>query len=327
MACCYLKDFAILLIHLWLSSPVTSDTNEGKPVCIPSIMVTRNTVWIVRPMHPLKINCTIETESHCWTNVTVLWCQVQHDSQCKPLTHTNFISTEWINVTESKRLLFLVFRNVSMQDDGLYRCELKSPITTVSHSVNVTVTDYVPDDKTINTVISRENNTINSTNVGGDHNSWPEFNVYIYSGIGVLLLIVVVVCVIVILCRGKKKSLAEKIHENQPIAAPVADFPLPTYKSRESPHIKARTLPSQPPPVYDIPPVRVGSLRDHSSAGRHPVNRGPPRQCRDRGAVEEIEEENPLIYASLNHNTMPQRPQRIAHLQIEASEYAAIKVT
>ncbi|KAI5625957.1 hypothetical protein C0J50_14511 [Silurus asotus] len=153
-----------------------------------------------------------------------------------------------------------------MQDSGLYRCEIKSPITTVSHSINVTVT-------------------------------------------------------------GKKKSLAEKIHENQSIASPVADLPLPTYKSRESPHIKARTLPSQPPPVYDIPPVRVGSLRDHSSAGRHPVNRGPPRQCRDRGAVEEIEEENPLIYASLNHNTMPQRPQRIAHLQIEASEYAAIKVT
>lgn len=112
---------------------------------------------------------------------------------------------------------------------------------------------------------------------------------------------------------------------------PVADLAPPKYNPRESPRSKAQTLPAQvsppPPAIYDTPPVRVTSLRDRSSRGKHPVNQGPPRQCHDRGTVEEEEEENPLIYASLNHEAVPQRPVRVAHVQIEASEYAAVKVT
>lgn len=107
----------------------------------------------------------------------------------------------------------------------------------------------------------------------------------------------------------------------------------PVYKPRESPriNIKIQTLPvhlSPPPPgIYDTPPVRARSLRDRSPAGRHPAIQVPPRRCHNRSSVEAVEEENPLIYAMLNHAAVPQRPVRVAHVQIEASEYAAIKVT
>lgn len=106
----------------------------------------------------------------------------------------------------------------------------------------------------------------------------------------------------------------------------------PVYKPRESPCIKTQTLPAQlsppSPGIYDTPPARVMSLRDRSPADRrHPANQVPPRQCHNRSSVEEVDEENPLIYAMLNHETVPQRPVRVTHVQIEASEYAAIKVT
>lgn len=112
----------------------------------------------------------------------------------------------------------------------------------------------------------------------------------------------------------------------------MADLAPPMYTPRQSPFIKTQTLPAQlsppAPSIYDTPPIRGTSLRDRSYAGGRHVNQGPPRRYEGRVAVEEEEEDNPLIYATLNHEAAPPRPaQRVAHVQIEASEYAAIKVT
>lgn len=135
-----------------------------------------------------------------------------------------------------------------------------------------------------------------------------------------------------LLITSENFSPSDLIRSNlQPTPTPVPDLAPPVYKPRESPRFKTQTLPAQlsppPPAIYDTPPVRVMSLRDRPSAGRHPVNQGAPRRCQERGPVEEVEEEDPLIYATLNHEAAPQRPVRVAHVQIEASEYAAIKVT
>ncbi|KAF4075318.1 hypothetical protein AMELA_G00233110 [Ameiurus melas] len=332
MAPCVSQIFCILIIHLWLSALITSNTNEAHLDCIPSIMVPRNTMWKVRVMDKLKINCTVDSESHCWKNINVSWCKIEDKSECRSLKHSDHITTEWIRITENKGMLFLMFKNVSMQDDGLYRCEIKSTTPTVSHAINVTVTEYVPDCTTDYKLVTQENNTTNSSNPIVENKEWLLFYVYICSGIGVLLLIVVVVCVTVFRSRGQKKFIKEKIHENQSTATPVSDLAPPIYP-RQSPRGNAQTLPAQfstpppPPVVYDIPPVRVTSLRDRSSAGRHPVNRGSPRQRHDRNTMEIEEEDNPLIYATLNHESAPQRHVRVVHVQIEASEYAAIKVT
>lgn len=330
MARCVSQIFCILIIHLWLSPLITSNTTGTHPDCIPSIMVPRNTLWKVRVMTSLKINCTVDTESHCWKNVDVSWCRIDNKSECRSLKHSDHITTEQRNITESKVMLFLIFQNISMQDAGLYRCEIKSLTPTVSHAINVTVTDDVPDCTTDYKVVTQENNTTNISNPNVENKEWLQSYVYICSGIGALLLIVVVVCVAVIRCRGRKKYIKQKIHENQSTATPVSDLAPPIYP-RQSPRSNAQTLPAQfsapTPCVYDVPPVRVTSLRDRSSAGRHPDNRGSPSQCHDRNTVEMGEEDNPLIYATLNHGSAPQRPVRVVHVQIEASEYAAIKVT
>ncbi|XP_053085712.1 B- and T-lymphocyte attenuator isoform X1 [Pangasianodon hypophthalmus] len=331
MACCVFQIICILIIHLWLSPLISSNTNESDLDCIPSIMVPRNTVWKAPVMKSLTINCTVDSESHCWKNINVTWCRIDDKNECRALNRSNYTTNEWEKVNKNKRLLFLIFHNISMKDAGLYRCRINSPTPTVSHSINVTVTDYVPDCNTDSKVVTVENNTTNSSNPIVAKKEPLQPYVYIYSGIGVLLLVVVVVSVIVIWCRGQKKSIKEKIHENQSTATPVADLAPPIYNPRESPRSKTQTLPAQlsppTPSIYDIPPVRVTSLRDRSSAGGHPVNRGSPIRCHNRDTVETEEDENPLIYATLNHGAVPQRPVRVAHVQIEASEYAAIKVT
>ncbi|XP_047659449.1 B- and T-lymphocyte attenuator-like isoform X2 [Tachysurus fulvidraco] len=327
MARCVFHIIWILIIHLWLSLLITGTTED----CFPAIRVPRNTVWKAREMDNLRINCTVESESNCWNKIYVTWCKIDLKNECIHLNHSNHTTTEWKHINESPRLFFLIFQNVSMQDAGLYRCMIISPAPSISHNINVTVTEYVPDSSTASQVT--QGTTINANTNTTAHPTWPQSYVYICSGVGVLVFIVVV-SVIFICCRGKKKSVKKTIHQNQCTPSPVADHAPPVYP-REFPQ-KSQTLPAQvslsASCTYDTPParVRVSSLRDRPSAGRHPVSQGLRRQCHNRLEVEDLEEvaeENPLIYASLNHGAVPQRPVRVAHVQIEASEYAAIKLT
>ncbi|XP_060755017.1 B- and T-lymphocyte attenuator-like isoform X2 [Neoarius graeffei] len=334
MARCVFQIICILIVHLWLSLLTTSNTEGREPTCFASIRVPRNSVSKVHVMGKLKINCTINRGTYCWENITTEWCKVDYDSECKPFNYSNNITKFWMKVNTTQSQLFLIFHNISMQDAGLYRCRIQSPMSIVSHSINVTVTDYVPDCTTDYSIVSQENNTTNGSSLLGKNSEWLQSYIYIYSGIGVLLFIVIVVCVSVIRCRGQKKSIKEKIRENQFTATPVADLAPPILIPRESPRSKAHANPPcrplplpTTPAIYDTPPVRLTSLRDRSSRGEHPINPRSPRHCHNRDTVQEEKEENPLIYASLNHEAVPQRPVKVAHVQIEASEYAAIKVT
>lgn len=133
------EELCTLAFHIFESSFLFCSLGTH-PDCIPSIMVPRNTAWKVRVMTSLKINCTVDTESHCRKNVDVSWCRIDNKSECRSLKHSDHITTEQRSITESKVMLFLIFQNISMQDAGLYRCEIKSLTPTVSHAINVTVT-------------------------------------------------------------------------------------------------------------------------------------------------------------------------------------------
>lgn len=112
----------------------------SEPNCDVSIMVPRNTVWKVHAMDKLKINCTVDIKSRCLKNMTAKWCRIDDDNTCRPLKYSNYTTINWTQVTNSQRQMFLIFHNISMQDAGLYRCEIQSPATVISHSINVTVT-------------------------------------------------------------------------------------------------------------------------------------------------------------------------------------------
>jgi len=101
------------------------------------IRVPRNTVFRARVMTKLKINCTVTQYGGCHRSPQVSWCKI-YGSNCKALNHSNYIETEWKNVTEHEGMAFLTFLKLSLEDEGLYRC--KEGDNSISHAINVTVT-------------------------------------------------------------------------------------------------------------------------------------------------------------------------------------------
>ncbi|XP_036419390.1 uncharacterized protein LOC118803003 [Colossoma macropomum] len=315
-----------LAVLLWLSLIICGNTQEPVLDCIPSLRVPRNTVWKFPEKETLKINCTVITESHCWKNLSVSWCKIEDTDHCRPLNQCNYTATEWRNFTENERMFFLIFWSLSLQDAGLYRCKSDGPVATTSHTINVTVTAS----KTYIDVVSNENRTTNSS-ISEPSDSpmselWPY--VYICSGIAGLVLIVLVVALLIIQCRGPKQSRKEKTADSQSNASQMPPFTPPVHEniSQGNTHSLPAQLNPPSPCIYDNAPIRVSSQRDGPSR-RYPANHmAKPGQNHDRFNMEVEEEEDPLVYASLNHKALSRGQVRISHPE-ETSEYSAIRLS
>lgn len=96
----------------------------------------------------------------------------------------------------------------------------------------------------------------------------------------------------------------------------------PTTPSR--PHHNSHPPSARLTSAYDTPPVRVGSHRDRPSDERLAVNMTESKACRNDVRSTE-EEENPLVYASLNHQAISRGPRRTVEQETGPSEYAAIR--
>ncbi|KAL6481697.1 hypothetical protein MHYP_G00097770 [Metynnis hypsauchen] len=316
-----ISSFAVLL---WLLLIICGKTQEPVLDCIPSLKVPRNTVWNSPEKETLKINCTIITESHCWKNLSVSWCKIEDNNDCRPLSHSNHTGTGWRNTSENERIFFLIFGNLSLQDIGSYRCKSDGPVFTASHTINVTVTASDTD----NEVVSNENKTTNSSLSVPTDLRWLQPYAYICSGIVGLVLIVLVVALLVIRCKGPKQSKKEKIADHQSSTSQMAPFTSTVYDNVTQGN--SCSLPTQlnppSPCIYDNAPIRASSQRNGPSR-RHPANhtakRGPNH---DRFNMEVEEEENTLVYASLNHKALSRGQVRISHPE-ETSEYSAIRLS
>ncbi|XP_066517702.1 uncharacterized protein [Hoplias malabaricus] len=331
MASSVLNIISSITILLWLSLATNGNTQDIELDCIPSIKVSRNTVWKSPELKTLMINCTVIVTPHCWRNLSFSWCKISDGNNCRPLIYSNHTSTKWRNINEEERILFLIFWSLSVEDAGLYRCEILKPVYATGHAINVTVTasDEVFDFE------SNENKTINSSSARNTSNDlemewmWPY--VYICSGIVGLVLVVLTVALLIIHCQGAKRSTKKKIAENQAQCTQSNASENPHFKAwvpDASPCGNTNSLPLQihppSPGIYGNTPVRGSSQRDGPSR-RHPANHRPqPGQRHERVPVNE--EENLLVYASLNHKATSQGPVRSCHPD-ETSEYAAIRVT
>lgn len=75
----------------------------------------------------------------------------------------------------------------------------------------------------------------------------------------------------------------------------------------------------------DTPPVRAGFHRDRKSDERLSANMTESKGCQNNVRSTEEEEENPLVYASLNHQAISRGPRTTVQQETEPSEYAAIR--
>ncbi|XP_016109303.1 B- and T-lymphocyte attenuator-like [Sinocyclocheilus grahami] len=287
---------------LLLSLSVSGTTNGSEMNCYSLVRVPRNTVFLAPVMSVLKINCTI-TLYGCHRNPRVSWCKLYGDV-CTSLNYSNHLRTEWTNITEHEGMAFLLFLNISMEDTGFYRC--KEGDMSIGHSINVTVTDNKEDK-----VSDNQSNKSDLNSGPTDDLQWLWPYVYICSGIAGLVVIVITVTLFIIRCQGTKSTRKEKTIKNQYMETQRSDLPPLPHHNTNSPSDQLTSA------LYrgcETPPVRGSSSAGRVSDGRH-----------NTVGTERREEENALVYASLNHQAMPRGQRRTAQHEPEPSAYAAIR--
>ncbi|XP_073808515.1 B- and T-lymphocyte attenuator isoform X2 [Danio rerio] len=286
---------------LLLSLSVSGTSNGTEPHCDVKLKVPRQTIFKARIMTQLKINCTV-THNGCQWNPIISWCKIYGD-HCKALNHSDLIKMECRNTAQHEGMAFLIFQNITMENSGSYRCTHGD--TSVSHAINVTITGNGEDEFS--------HNQSNKIPDNGLKWLWPY--VYICSGIAALVIIIITITLFVFNCQDTKSKTEELTNKNQYMETQSSDLlppPLP------HPRHDTRSLSQQRGSALDrgseIPPGR-----GTSSAGRvkershHTVSAG-------RG-----EDDNALVYASLNHQAVPKVHRKTARQEPELSEYAAVR--
>ncbi|XP_047673662.1 uncharacterized protein LOC113634778 isoform X6 [Tachysurus fulvidraco] len=110
---------------------------------------------------------------------------------------------EWRTISEWERLFFLIFWNISLQDSGLYNCEILTPVHTMGHVINVTVTDY----NAVSTETITEGSPVTPvTDITNTHLSSEKWLYVIYFSAFVVALILAVP----LMCRGLKRFLEDE---------------------------------------------------------------------------------------------------------------------
>ncbi|XP_050975283.1 uncharacterized protein LOC127170951 [Labeo rohita] len=198
----------MLVFSLILMCVSFSGTTNGSEVnCVAVVKMPRNTVFVAPVMTELKINCTV-TLHGCPRNPRIKWCKIT-GNDCKALNYSNHIRSEWKNFTEHGGMAFLVFLNISMEDTGFYRC--KEGDTSVSHAINVTVTDNVEDKVSQNqsNPILGDLNTPPTDDLGW---LWP----YVYTCSGTVGLVFMAVSFFyVVRCQGRNWTRKDMENKNQ----------------------------------------------------------------------------------------------------------------
>ena len=104
--------------------------------CEVMLTVRRGTIRRVAPRENLKVSCPVK---HCGESLDVTWCKVVHINYCERIHKTENVEIRQ-NYGKDNLISYLSFKKVSVNDDGLYRCEVigRTP-ELFSHAINISV--------------------------------------------------------------------------------------------------------------------------------------------------------------------------------------------
>ncbi|XP_037395032.1 uncharacterized protein LOC119263587 [Pygocentrus nattereri] len=111
-------------------------------LCVPAVRVRKSTVYKGSSKSPLRVPCPV---SYCEQIPTVRWSRLDSD-QWIPVSETDQVTVTQDHSTagEKEIISYLSFKNVSVQDGGLYRCVAAgSNSTSQSHNINVSISDTI----------------------------------------------------------------------------------------------------------------------------------------------------------------------------------------
>ncbi|XP_043965386.1 B- and T-lymphocyte attenuator-like isoform X2 [Gambusia affinis] len=281
----------VLIWSIWTVQFLTTEADDDD--CTIELQVRRNTFYKAGLGQELRIECPVLFCNNLPPKIC--WYKVKEEHICLNYNNSNHIKTEWKILNPSEGIFYLLFQSLTRNDSGEYRCEGGS---SVSHSIFIDV--YDDQSKT----------------------EADKFLMYMYSAAGIGSFVIIVIIISVICMRGcKEKSKTEKQEENQYMAMPFDERPVPN----------ATRMQHSPRGSPNLPPPRRPSGRKTTGQPAEPApsrDNQPPysQRTRDRnrnGA--QAEEAGSVVYAALNH-APPQREAPRPQREIEETEYAAIRL-
>uniref|UniRef100_A0A3Q3J3C1 Ig-like domain-containing protein n=1 Tax=Monopterus albus TaxID=43700 RepID=A0A3Q3J3C1_MONAL len=98
------------------------------------------------PNQSLTLKCPVR---HCGESLDVTWCKLLAPNHCDRIKETENIEITQDNNTEYRKdqlISYLTFKQISVYDDGLYRCELTGShhrYDQISHTINISVSGII----------------------------------------------------------------------------------------------------------------------------------------------------------------------------------------
>ncbi|KAK2839910.1 hypothetical protein Q5P01_013650 [Channa striata] len=174
-------------IYLLIFSCFTFVSIYGKdkdfpPSCEVGVLVQRGTTLRTAPHESLTVKCRVQP---CGQSLNVTWCKLLKENHCEQINETANVQIRQKYESGIHELIsYLTFNNISIHDDGLYRCDVKGNAV-VSHRIKISVLDVHP------MVENNKNNEVRRMSfAGAKPSSWlPYF--YICVGIGLLVTILI----------------------------------------------------------------------------------------------------------------------------------------
>ncbi|XP_066563008.1 B- and T-lymphocyte attenuator [Amia ocellicauda] len=331
----------LLLLLVNLIRLIVGEPDE----CELSVRVRRNLSWNVSVTDVLTLECPVH---YCDKPPPVKWCQL-HGTYCILMNESNTIKIEWKHLDNKSGNYSLTFLNISLDDSGLYRCEAAANTSSVSHTINVSVSESNR---------SNESPSNKSTTTGVSLNDKVEIQwiIYFYICAAVVTFIVIVVIISFYCLHANKASPGQKdavqqkkqlrttVSSTAPGGLSMCAAPKSPCISTRPPSVPERTRSirsqpagrhSEPSTVYDNDNLRRKSRRKQTASNGAPkAGRNEPNQVsiviQTSDIYDNVEQETEgdsftLVYAALNHNS-EDCPVRTSAPMDDYTEYAAIRV-
>ncbi|XP_034720981.1 B- and T-lymphocyte attenuator-like [Etheostoma cragini] len=284
--------WTVLHVSILAGLLLTLNADSKDSACELEIRVHHGKVYEAVPGEDFRIHCPV---TFCNSSPpTVSWYKYETTKQFfvpVDVSNSSHIKKEWTLSKPLEGISYLIFQKILRNDLGEYQCRAGG---SMSHNINISVHGD-----------GESNGTRNGTDT---MHSYPEnLWMYMYFAAGIVPFVIIVIILSVVSMRGcKGKPKKELQTENQYMAMPMVEQPVPHASLQPSP----RGTPSAP------------------QSRRSTRRTTPPSQPHELPTPRDNEEEgSSVVYAALNHQLPARaaaRPPR--RQQQETSEYAAIRV-
>ncbi|XP_030614943.1 B- and T-lymphocyte attenuator-like [Archocentrus centrarchus] len=276
--------------------------------CDVGIMIQRGKTWRTVPQQNLTVSCPVK---HCGESLKITWCKILSPSTCERISEMENVEITQNHVGD-ELISYLSFKQVSIHDDGLYRCSVVKGHgeRIISHAINISVSD-------LHQWAENSNNNDGKTGelLAAADNKTVVWKPYLFIGVGIPFLILTLTAMTLLSFYDWKR--------------------VPTFnyvKGEEIPTHMIPDLPKWSPPSTPVLSTHLSILNDIHSPRTTERSKSPASQpCESQPSASKpvVKTEVCAVYAVINHrqSSQPAGKQHTVTHQVKNPVYATINVS